>query len=89
MKPDDPRVKVPELNVFRAPQTISPSFGRSVRDLLLIKIRSAWTHPQFSTDVAKPMMIDSLLDQKRKACLVRNCNGLHWSLRWGSRPTFV
>ena len=66
MKPGDPSKEIPELNMPCEPQTISPSFGGSARDLLLTKIRSAWTHSQLATDVTKPMMIDSLLDQKVK-----------------------
>lgn len=27
------------------------------------KIRDAYTHPQFVTDVMKPMQIDSIIDQ--------------------------
>ena len=62
----DPSEEIPEVDVSCAPQTISPSFDGSARGLLLAKIRSAWTHPQFATDVTKPMIIDSLLDQKVK-----------------------
>lgn len=35
----------------------------SVRALLHEKIRDAYTHPQFVTDVMKPMQIDSIIDQ--------------------------
>ena len=35
----------------------------SVRALLHDKIRDAYTHPQFVTDVMKPMQIESIIDQ--------------------------
>lgn len=35
----------------------------SVRALLHDKIRDAYTHPQFITDVMKPMQIESIIDQ--------------------------
>ena len=66
MRPNDASVEIPELNVSCEPQTISPSFDWSVRGLLLTKIRSAWRHLQFATNVAKAMMTDRLLDQKVK-----------------------
>uniref|UniRef100_A0A8C8CTJ2 ATP-binding cassette sub-family E member 1 n=1 Tax=Oncorhynchus tshawytscha TaxID=74940 RepID=A0A8C8CTJ2_ONCTS len=44
---------------------ISSSHRRigSVRALLHEKIRDAYTHPQFVTDVMKPMQIESIIDQ--------------------------
>uniref|UniRef100_A0A8C2JUL9 ATP-binding cassette, sub-family E (OABP), member 1 n=1 Tax=Cyprinus carpio TaxID=7962 RepID=A0A8C2JUL9_CYPCA len=38
-------------------------FQGSVRALLHEKIRDAYTHPQFVTDVMKPMQIESIIDQ--------------------------
>lgn len=66
MKPDDESVEIPELNVSYKPQKISPRFQGTVRQLLYAKIRDAWLHPQFMTDVTKPMNIDGLLDQEVK-----------------------
>lgn len=66
MKPDDESVEIPELNVSYKPQKISPRFDGTVRQLLYAKIRDAWLHPQFMTDVTKPMNIDPLLDQEVK-----------------------
>lgn len=66
MKPDDESVDVPELNVSYKPQKISPRFDGTVRQLLYAKIRDSWLHPQFMTDVTKPMNIDPLLDQEVK-----------------------
>ena len=51
MKPDEPSVDIPELNVSYKGQTVVPGFSGSGRDLLLTRIRSAWTHPQLATDV--------------------------------------
>ncbi|XP_016390584.1 ATP-binding cassette sub-family E member 1 [Sinocyclocheilus rhinocerous] len=55
--------EVPILNVSYKPQKISPKFKGSVRALLHDKIRDAYTHPQFVTDVMKPMQIESIIDQ--------------------------
>lgn len=66
LKPDGEDVDIPELNVSYKPQKISPRFDGTVRQLLYAKIRDAWLHPQFMTDVTKPMMIDPLLDQEVK-----------------------
>lgn len=66
MKPDDEGVEVPELNVSYKPQKISPRFDGSVRSLLYQKIKDVWMHPQFMTDVTKPMNIEPLLDQEVK-----------------------
>ncbi|XP_068163688.1 ATP-binding cassette sub-family E member 1 [Antennarius striatus] len=55
--------EVPILNVSYKPQTISPKFKGSVRALLHEKIHDAYTHPQFITDVMKPMQIESIIDQ--------------------------
>uniref|UniRef100_A0A8C2ZYJ1 ATP-binding cassette sub-family E member 1 n=1 Tax=Cyclopterus lumpus TaxID=8103 RepID=A0A8C2ZYJ1_CYCLU len=62
LKPDGGG-EVPILSVSYKPQTISPKFKGSVRALLHEKIRDAYTHPQFITDVMKPMQIESIIDQ--------------------------
>lgn len=53
---------VPQLNVSYKPQMISPKFQGTVRQLLHKKIRDAYIHPQFSSDVMKPMVMDSIMD---------------------------
>ncbi|CAN8064363.1 unnamed protein product [Agarophyton chilense] len=63
LEPDGKAVEVPEMNVSYKPQKISPKFDGTVRQLLYAKIRDAWLHPQFMTDVTKPMNMDPLLDQ--------------------------
>lgn len=48
------------------PQTISPKFEGSVEMLLQTKIRAAYNHPQFKSDVLNPMSIDGILEQPLK-----------------------
>jgi ATP-binding cassette, sub-family E, member 1 len=55
IKPDDHFVELPEFNVSYKPQKISPKFPSTVRNLLHKRIRDAYLHPQFVTDVMKPM----------------------------------
>lgn len=68
--PDDGNREVPQLNISYKPQTISPKFGGVVRQLLHEKIRDAYVHPQFMTDVMKPLKIDDVMDQE-----VQNLSG--------------
>jgi translation initiation factor RLI1 len=53
---------VPQLNVSYKPQKISPKFQGTVRQLLHKKIRDAYVHPQFVSDVMRPMSIDPIFD---------------------------
>lgn len=55
--------KPPQLNVSLKPQTIAPKFQGTVRMLLLKQIKHAFMHPQFQTDVVKPMNLDNIIDQ--------------------------
>jgi ATP-binding cassette, sub-family E, member 1 len=48
------------------PQTISPKFPGTVRMLLLKQIKQAFMHPQFQTDVLKPMSLEVIMDQDVK-----------------------
>ena len=48
------------------PQTISPKFPGTVRMLLLKQIKQAFMHPQFQTDVLKPMSLEAIMDQDVK-----------------------
>lgn len=61
---------LPTFNVSYKPQKISPKFEGNVRLLLHKKIRDSYLHPQFTTDVMKPMSVDVLLDQE-----VQNLSG--------------
>ncbi|KAJ1988717.1 Fe-S cluster-binding ribosome biosynthesis protein [Coemansia spiralis] len=64
-KPDQgDDVDMPQLNVSYKPQMIAPKFKGTVRMLLLKKIQSMFMHPQFQTDVVKPMNIDSIIDNE-------------------------
>jgi ATP-binding cassette subfamily E protein 1 len=63
LKPDGNEV-VPELHVSYKPQKISPKFEGTVRQLLHKKIRDSFIHPQFQTDVTKPLQIENIIDQE-------------------------
>lgn len=54
------------LSVSLKPQTISPKFPGTVRMLLLKQIKAAFMHPQFQTDVLKPMNLENIMDQEVK-----------------------
>eukprot|EP01100_Stratorugosa_tubuloviscum_P009464 TRINITY_DN3978_c0_g2_i1.p1 TRINITY_DN3978_c0_g2~~TRINITY_DN3978_c0_g2_i1.p1 ORF type:complete len:632 (-),score=244.19 TRINITY_DN3978_c0_g2_i1:181-2004(-) len=60
----DPKNQVPELNVSYKPQKISPKFEGTVRHLLYNKIREAYSHPQFHSDVVKPLLIENIIDNE-------------------------
>ncbi|RTG84781.1 ATP-binding cassette, sub-family E, member 1 [Schistosoma bovis] len=64
LKPDGDE-KCPVLHVSYKPQKISPKSEKTVQNLLLEKIRDSFTHPQFSTDVLKPLQMERLYDQQR------------------------
>lgn len=53
---------VPDLNVSYKPQKISPKFKGTTRQLLHKRIRDAYVHPQFVSDVMKPLVIESIID---------------------------
>jgi len=52
------------LSVSLKPQKIAPKFPGTVRMLLLKQIKAAFMHPQFQTDVVKPMNLDTIIDQE-------------------------
>lgn len=62
--------QVPELNISYKPQKISPKFQGSVRALCHKRIRDAYVHPQFVSDVMRPMKIDPIFDME-----VQNLSG--------------
>lgn len=67
LKPDDGDAdQLPQLGVSYKPQKISPKFNGTVRQLLHKKIQSSYMHPQFVTDVMKPLTIEALMDQEVK-----------------------
>lgn len=55
--------EVPQLNVSYKPQKLVGKTEQTVRDVFLEKIRDMWLHPQFQTDVCKPLKIDNIIDQ--------------------------
>jgi len=61
---DEEEKGLPQLNVSYKPQTISAKFQGTVTDLLMTKIRDAFQHPQFQSDVTRPMLIDPIKDQE-------------------------
>jgi len=63
LAPDTGAEQLPQMNVSLKPQTITPKFQGTVRMLLLKQIKSAFMHPQFQTDVVKPMSLDNIIDQ--------------------------
>lgn len=63
LKPDDESGGVPELRVSYKPQKISPTYQYSVQSLLHKRIRGMLVHPQFVTDVVRPMAADKLFDK--------------------------
>jgi len=58
--------EMPSFNVSYKPQKISPRFEGTVRMLLHKKIRDSMIHPQFMSDVMKPMKMDPLMDNEVK-----------------------
>jgi ATP-binding cassette subfamily E protein 1 len=61
---DENPTDTPRLNVSYKPQKISPKSEGTVRQLLHEKIRDAYIHPQFITDVIKPLQVEQLYDQE-------------------------
>lgn len=53
---------VPDLNVSYKPQKIAPKFEGTVRQLLHKRCRDAYVHPQFISDVMKPLMMENIID---------------------------
>ncbi|XP_041982803.1 protein Pixie isoform X2 [Aricia agestis] len=70
LEPDEGASQLPQLHISYKPQKISPKSQGQVRNLLHDKIRDAYSHPQFITDVMKPMKIEEIMDQE-----VQNLSG--------------
>ena len=71
LKPDPPTPGAPDpdilgFSVSYKPQKIAPSFEGSVRALLFAKVKEAYVHPQFISDVIKPLNIEPIIDQEVK-----------------------
>lgn len=82
--PDNGSVEeMPSFNISYKPQKISPKFPGTVRDLLHKKVRESYLHPQFITDVIKPLSVEQLFDQE-----VQNLSGKsRLSLRYSTEST--
>ncbi|CAJ2513291.1 Uu.00g014100.m01.CDS01 [Anthostomella pinea] len=65
LKPDNAK-KVPEMKISMKPQTITPKFEGTVRQLFFKRIKQAFLSPQFQTDVVKPLKLDDFIDQEVK-----------------------
>ncbi|KAJ8119245.1 hypothetical protein ONZ43_g3767 [Nemania bipapillata] len=65
LKPDSAK-KVPDMRVSLKPQTITPKFEGTVRQLFFKRIKQAFLSPQFQTDVVKPLKLDDFIDQEVK-----------------------
>ncbi|XP_014364280.2 protein Pixie [Papilio machaon] len=70
LEADEDSGQLPQLHISYKPQKISPKSQGLVRSLLHDKIRDAYVHPQFITDVMKPMKIEEIMDQE-----VQNLSG--------------
>lgn len=70
LEADEGSGQLPQLHISYKPQKISPKSQGLVRSLLHDKIRDAYVHPQFITDVMKPMKIEEIMDQE-----VQNLSG--------------
>merc|ERR1719178_639332 len=65
-------VELPEYNISYKPQKISPKFPGTVQQLLYKKIPKMLVHPQFGTDVLKPMRVEELMDQVIKRYIMHS-----------------
>jgi ATP-binding cassette subfamily E protein 1 len=69
IKPDGDQ-KVPPMSISMKPQTITPKYTGTVRQLFFKRIKAAFLSPQFQTDVYKPLKMDDFIDQE-----VQNLSG--------------
>jgi ATP-binding cassette, sub-family E, member 1 len=65
LKPDS-KSSVPEMKISMKPQTITPKFEGTVRQLFFKKIKPAFLSPSFQTEVVKPLKLDDFIDQEVK-----------------------
>ncbi|KAK7753745.1 Fe-S cluster-binding ribosome biosynthesis protein [Diatrype stigma] len=65
IKPDGTK-KVPDMRISLKPQTITPKFEGTVRQLFFKRIKQAFLSPQFQTDVVKPLKLEDFIDQEVK-----------------------
>lgn len=60
----DGKHKSPPLNISYKPQMIKVNAMKTVRNLLLEKVCNAYNHPQFKSDVMKPLKIEEIQDRE-------------------------
>jgi ATP-binding cassette subfamily E protein 1 len=48
-EPDEEEYNLPVMSISYKPQTITPTFKGSVRDLLNTKVKEAWLSPTFAS----------------------------------------
>jgi len=76
---------VPDLNVSYKPQKISPKFKGTTRQLLHKRIRDAYVHPQFVSDVMKPLQMEKIIDNGVQALSGGELQRLAITLSLGKR----
>ncbi|KAJ8759688.1 hypothetical protein K2173_009786 [Erythroxylum novogranatense] len=67
LKPDNVErsdVEIADFILSYKSQKISPKFQSTVRNLLHSRIRDSYMHPQFVSDVMRPLLIEQLKDQE-------------------------
>ncbi|CDR97412.1 ABC transporter, ATP-binding domain containing protein, putative [Babesia bigemina] len=57
---------MPRLSISYKPQIITAKFDGTLRQLLMMKIKEAFSSPMFQTDVIKPLQVEELYDQQLK-----------------------
>lgn len=62
LQPDDTSVEMPKLSISYKPQTIAPKFEGTVQELLVTKLKDAWSTSIFKAEVLNPLNIVDLLD---------------------------
>ena len=60
----DSQADIPKLNISYKPQILSPKFEGTVNQLIMARIRDAAVHPQFKSDVLKPLDIENILNRE-------------------------
>jgi len=89
LEPDEGPQTIPVLNVSYKPQKISPKFEGTVRQLLTKKIRASSMHPQFNTDVMKPLKIEEIIDQEVRSTFFLSLTSFPLSSMTRSRISLV
>ncbi|CDJ66548.1 ABC transporter, putative, partial [Eimeria necatrix] len=62
LSPDNSEA-LPSFAVSYKPQIVTAKFQGTVKELFYAKIRDAFNHPQFQTDVVRPLDLEQVMDQ--------------------------